>query len=333
MKDPIVDALSPDELERHFVPWPADTVAAGRPMARIGWRLQVFFRGPGQPKVRRALLEIVKEYLSLAGPNLKRYQIGPKEVYRRLPSDRSADLTALEAGLTSGSWVCAFTSSLDNADAEPWGLKAFASQVTFRDDELGDLIAYFPLTAFGDDAPSQVRALFRHWCDLVGADQGYAGLGWILPISIGGQSEAVRRMGSLAMRFEGLDIDLPATTGEQGAKGLRCVAWLTAASQRHLQRAGGAEAVARLGGPGITVLDYQGGHLFQAGDAPQIGDSSQSLPLDAYRGIAHALKPARAAYEASIFDAPMDDPAYQSLTPEAAARRFSQRWLERFDRG
>lgn len=333
MKDHMVDALTPNELERHFVPWPEGTVAAGRPMARIGWRLQVFFRDPGQPKVRRALLEIVKEYLSLAGPHLKRYQIGPKEVYRRLQSDRSADLTALETGVNSGSWVCAFTSSLDNADAEPWGLKAFASQVTFRDDELGDLIAYFPLTAFGDDAPSQVRALFRHWCDLLEADQGYAGLGWILPISIGGQSDAVRRMGSLAMRFEGLDIDLPATTAEQGSNGLRCVAWLTAVSQRHLQRAGGAQAVARLAGPGVTMLEYQGGHLFQAGDAPQIGDRSQSLSFDAYRGLARALKPARAAFEVSLFEAPGDDPAYRGLTPEAAARQFSQRWLQRFDNG
>lgn len=113
----------------------------------------------------------------------------------------------------------------------------------------------------------------------------------------------------------------------------RPMAWLTAASQRHLQRAGGAETVARLAGPGDTMLEYQGGYTFQACNAPQVGDHSQSLPLHAYRGLAHALKPARAVYEASIFVAPMDDHACQDLTPEAAALRFSQRWLERFDRG
>jgi hypothetical protein len=106
--------------------------------------------------------------------------------------------------------------------------------------------------------------------------------------------------------------------------------WLTAASNRLLERIGGADLVARTAGYGIERHTYGNAVVFQAGASPQIGDTLQGLVPQAYLALGKALKPLRAEYPWPLFNAPPGYPSPNTSDPDIV---FSQRWLARFDGG
>jgi len=87
----------PEFIEQFFVPWhspgnPWD----GLPMARIGWRLQMYWREPASPAKRRALLAITEEYLDRAAGQLQRYVVGggPENFIFLKPGERPSRMRA-----------------------------------------------------------------------------------------------------------------------------------------------------------------------------------------------------------------------------------------------
>jgi len=326
---------TPEFIEQFFVPWhspgnPWD----GLPMARIGWRLQMYWREPASPAKRRALLAITEEYLDRAAGQLQRYVVGggPENFIFLKPGERP-NLEPLRAITNEGNgWYFTASGAVEPNEAHPWAFHAASFQSSYRADEYADLLAYFPVTGFGNsDAVRQVVSTFQRWCSMVQADQGYAGLGWVFPNAVGTNFGALRRIGALALRFEGLDADEPSDVLFKCREGLRWPTWLNAVSDRLLERAGGALAVANTAGPEITTHAYTGGTIFQAGAYPQFGDTTQGLQLPAYRAVARALKPLRANYAARIFNVPPDDPQYQDMDEPDARRAYARRWTNRFD--
>ncbi|MFN7572604.1 MAG: hypothetical protein ACK5TK_14320, partial [Betaproteobacteria bacterium] len=59
--------------------------------------------------------------------------------------------------------------------------------------------------------------------------------GFVLPVEVGNQAAAMRRIGPYAMRFVALDTDLPTTTKLWCRDGIRCGYWLTAVSESLLE--------------------------------------------------------------------------------------------------
>ena len=144
-------------------------------------------------------------------------------------------------------------------------------------------------------------ALAKDAANALGAEQGYGGIGWALPMNNHAFPEFEATERYLADRFYGLDIDKPTymTSGHEKKwtleKGLRSPSWLTFVGQEWLPKLGGADALKAqlLKHPQVRVIPFDHGLIIQAGDAPQLYPVEEGVP-SVMMHIAHALKPARA---------------------------------------
>lgn len=92
----------------------------------------------------------------------------------------------------------------------------------------------------------------------------------------------------LAMRYPGADIDYRLSDEEFDY--LKTVNWLTTVGDRFLERIGGRAAVrARVDHPDVVVHDAKFGLIFQAGEAPALGDVNRGELLPAYRAVYRVL--------------------------------------------
>jgi len=320
---------TPAELEQVFFPWPARGRATdGHPMARIGIRLNLYFRRSGEPAMRRALVAITEDYLRLAQGRIRHYAFADDNRARSAKSGTEPDLTLLRQQAEGDGGFELEMSAAPEGHANPWAMQFLATRPEAPAEKLGFLVAYLPFSAFEGAPRGSLRNLFHRWCNALAAEHAYAGYGFVLPSDIGGENAAVRRIGELAMRFVGLDVDSPGATAIQCKEGIRCVNWLTAVSARLLERMGGAAAVATAAGPAIQTRDYRAGTIFQAGETPQIGDADQQVAPGDYVALGRALKQLRAPFPISIFDAPPGFRVPQGADPD---RAFAQVWLARFD--
>lgn len=327
---------TPSSIEGLVLPWPDEGKPwDGQPMARIGLRMEFFFQGQSAP-ARRALLEIVEQYAAAAGGALRRYIVEGDRRHRTLAPGQALDLSRLRDRVDKpdADWAIDLSAEPGIQHPSHWSLATLASA-------RGTLLLHFPLSAFEQSAPGTFRGLFARWCRALEVSHAYAGLGFVLPVEVGNNDAALRRIGPWAQRFVGLDTDLAATTALWCRDGIRCINWLTAVNGTWLERAGGAAGVLAGAGAAVTALDYGRGSIFVAGASPQIGDASVGqVPAD-YVALGAALKPLRAAYPSTIFNAP---PGYHvpdgytaqlgwsaAKPHELADALYAQRWLARFD--
>ena len=319
---------TPAELEQFYIPFPD-----GRPAARIGLRLDFFFRRLGEADLREALTGCIGQYLNLAGDRMILYSVAGDRQYRRLKPGQRIELARLQAMIHRKGSFNFEASASENGIAQQWSISVMSSQISFREDELGYLIAYLPFTALENAPPRSFTKLFLRFCDALAVEHAYGGMGWVLPFDPGGRRGALHlaSLGEQSMRFCALDLNDPTGTSIHCEHGIKSINWLTAISHRLLERIGGAEAVAQASGPEVAVQPYRNGAVFQAGDTPQIGDSQQGLIPPAYVALGKAVKPLRAAYPDRLVTAP---PNFGPLAPgENANKVFTQRWLARFDGG
>jgi hypothetical protein len=334
---PAPAAPSPESLESLVLPWPDEGRSwDGQPMARIGLRMEFFFGGR-EAAVRRALLQIVEQYAAAAGGAIRRYFIDGDRQHRLLAPGQPLDLERLRQRVDQpgADWSINLSAEPDVRHPSPWSLATLAS-------DRGTLVMYFPLGAFANAAPGAFRALFARWCSALHARHAYAGFGFVLPVEVGNQDSALRRIGPWAQRFVGLDTDLPVTTALWCREGIRCVNWLTAINAKWLERVGGADAVLqRADDAAVSALPYAEGSIFAAGPAPQIADAEAGLfPAD-FQALGRVLAPLRSPYPGTIFDAPPGYEAPHGFTgklgwrdaraDELADLHYGQRWLARFD--
>jgi len=326
-------------LERSFFPWPVEHPPMewdGKPMARVGPRMVFHFRDADTPNIREVLTTIVEQYIAAADGRIRRYIIGGDKRQRFSTDSKWPDVALIRqraADLRDG-WSVDLSAETEIQYASPWSLAALA-------DGHGYLVVHFPLTYFVGGRPGSMRALFQRWCSALKVHQAYGGLGFILPTESGNYSAALRRIGPDAMRFVGLDVDSPGMTGLWCHDGIRCVNWLTAVNSGLLERVGGEAAVLKQAGPLVTTMPYANGSIFVAGESPEIGNADEGIIPAAYVAIGRALKPLRAEYPTTIFNAPPGYEAPPGYTArngwsmakphELANVHYAQRWLARFD--
>ncbi|MCX7110681.1 MAG: DUF3396 domain-containing protein [Proteobacteria bacterium] len=319
---------TPAELEQYYIPFPD-----GRPAARIGLRLSLYFRHLGEAELRKSLVRCIEHYLSLAGDRIKLYSFANDRQYRKLKPGQHIDTEKLLAMINPEKEFEFDASAADEGFATHWALSAMSSQIKFREDELGYMLAYLPFTALENAPTRSFTKYFLHLCNVLAVEHAYGGMGWVLPFDLGGHNGALNlpEFAQQAWRFCALDVDDPSGTMLHCRDGIKSINWLTAVSNRLLERVGGADAVARMAGHEIIVHPYSNGSVFQAGANPQIGDSYQGLIPPAYLALGKALKPIRAAYKDTLLHAPTN---YGPVpTGESPNKVFTQRWLARFDGG
>ena len=339
--EPTADAPlgSLEYLERCFVPWSSPGRDwDGQPMARIGVRLVFYFRNGENPEVRGALLTIIERYLRATQQPIRRYGL-PDEKRYRLPADGEAvDLSLLRERVDrpAEQWSLDISAEREEAHASHWSLLTLADR-----GGLSYFVVYFPFSFFEGAQRFSLRTIFQRFCSALKVDQAYGGMGFVLPVEIGDQRAAIRRIGPYAMTFTGLDVDLPTSTSIHCNDGIRCINWLTAVNSRLLERVGGAEAVQAKAGRAITTLPYDNGTIFVAGATPQIGDAEAGVIATDFIALGRALKPLRSPYPSTIFEAPPGyilPPGYtaklgwgDAKPHQLADALFAQRWLARFD--
>ena len=319
-------APTPAELEQFYIPFPD-----GRPAARIGLSLSLYFRRLGEANLREALVACIQKYLALAGDRICIYSFANDRQYRKLKPGQHIDPAKLLAMTNPDKSFEFDASAAEEGVANHWAICAMSSQISFREDELGFLLAYLPFTILENAPPRSFTKLFLSFCNALNVEHAYGGMGWVLPFDVGGHNGALKlpAFAEQAWCFCALDVDDPSGTMLHCEDGIKSINWLTAVSTRLLERVGGADAVARAAGHEIVVHPYSNGAVFQAGDKPQIGNSYQGLIPPAYVALGKALKPLRAAYKDTLLYAP----AYYGPVPEGQSpnKVFTQRWLARFD--
>ncbi|MGR8930781.1 MAG: type VI immunity family protein [Gammaproteobacteria bacterium] len=316
----------PAELEQFYIPFPD-----GDPAARIGLRLDFFFRRSGEADLRERLVACIEHYLALAGDRMILYSVAGDRRYRKLKPGQRVDPGRLRKMIDPKGDFLLQASAAEPGIAQHWATNVMSSQVSFNEEELGYLTAYLPLTALQNAPPRSFTKLFLHFCDRLAVEHAYGGLGWVLPFDPGGRNGALNLplLAEQAVRFCGLDINDPIGTSLHCEGGIKSINWLTAVSHRLLERVGGAEAAAKAAGPEIIVHPYGNGMVFQAGAMPQIGDRQQGLIPPAYVALGRALKSLRAPYPDTLMYAP---PGFGPVAPgEDPDEVFTQQWLARFD--
>jgi len=332
---------SPQYLKRSFFPWPhendaTDEAYSGQPMARIGLRMSFYFRDADTSEIRDVLTTIVEQYIEAADGRIRRYIMDGDKRQRFATESELPDIALIRqraSDLRDG-WSINLSAETESQYASPWSLATLA-------DGTGYLLVHFPLTYFVGGQPGSMRTLFQRWCSALKVEHAYGGLGFILPTESGNIRSAMRRIGPYAMRFVGLDADLPSTTLDWCRNGIRCVNWLTAVNSSLLERVGGEAAVLKQAGPPVTAMPYANGSIFVAGESPEIGDAEAGIIPAAYVAIGRALRPIRAEYPNSIFTPPPGYEAPPGYTArfgwgmakphELALAHYAQRWLARFD--
>jgi hypothetical protein len=318
---------TPAELEQFYIPFPD-----GDPAARIGLRLSFYFRRLGEADLRKPLAACIQHYLALAGDRIQLYAFANDRKFRKLKPGQHIEVQKFQEMIDPESDFNFEASATEVGIAQHWSISVMSSRIKFSEDELGYFLAYLPFTALENAPPRSFTKLFLQICNALAVEHAYGGLGWVLPFDPSGRRAALELplLGEQAMRFCALDVDDPNGTLIHCKQGIKSINWLTAVSNRLLERMDGADSVLRMAGHGVESHPYGNGMVFQAGSSPQIGDTVQGVIPQAYLALGKALKPLRAEYPWPIFTAPPGYPFPSHVDPDIA---FSQRWLARFDGG
>jgi hypothetical protein len=331
------NAMQIEDLDTVSIPWEAERKAwNGLPMARLGLRAAFYLGDCYSSEARRPLLKVVEEYLAMAGDRIRAYQRAGDRRRLNAGPGKPVDIERLRERVSNfqTDWAIEASGDEDVNVASQWSLVTIAN-------ERGSLLVHFPLAAFKLGAPETFRALFQRWCSSLNVLHAYGGLGLVLPVGGTSMYAAIEKIGPVAVRFNGLDLDYPNSVARRCGDGIRTVNWLTAIDDSRLARVGGAETVLRVAGPAITSMPYSRGTIFVAGGAPEVGDAEAGRLPAAYRQLGHVVAPLRCDIPEKWFDAPAGYEAPPGFTSksgwsdaepeELPALHYLKTWLARFD--
>lgn len=259
-------------LQQHLVIPGAD----GRPGVVIGWMATVYFENPWTRSVREAVADVAEHYIKELGANLKWAQHPKTSSVHRMSKNRvrlpSQWLSQHEDGK---SWKFGFHGGEQQDDASSFQVNGLGG------DDVGKDLGYFhvrlPLSWFAEQ-PGNFPSFLLPMCQTLRPLSGYAGLGYLLPLTVEGRQTAEPLVTPLASRFPGLEVDAPTNSSFQLHDGIKGVNWLTILSDRWVEAAGGLDYLRiRLDEPTFPFYKYDGGLMIQAGPKPQIGDTTRDI--------------------------------------------------------
>lgn len=277
--------LDLEELESRLV-IPAPN---GRPGLVLGWLATVFFENPWTRPVREAVAELGEHYIQqfrehlVWAQHIKTAQMYPIDK-NRVPTPGQW-LPQHEDGET---WWFGFHGGEQEDDASAFQVSALGSDDAVKD--LGYFHVRLPLSWFSEH-PGSFPEFVLPICKRLRALSGYAGIGFLLPLSTEGRTHGEALVTPLASRFPGVEVDSPISATFQLREGIKGVNWLTILSDRWVEAAGGRDYLRmRLDEPTFPFYPYDGGLMIQAGPKPQIGDTTRDLWPEHYVTLQKVLK-------------------------------------------
>mgnify|MGYP001246033465 CR=1 FL=1 len=302
---------------QHITQEPVVNFSDGDPAAVLGLAMEFYIGGPGQPGRTEAMVQAIELYLKQAAGQFKYYYLHGDRTMRRLQSGENIDPRLVHA-MAGPDGIFEIQAGVEEDKAHFWSLLGHTKKVQ-RQNYLGELLITYPFSILDQIGLDGFIQQFVSMCNAMEVEHAYAGPSFIEPFNVGGMNASHSVIGSQLFNYPCFNAYNLSTTCNEFGDGTKSIAFLTAVSNRILEKAGGAQSVLANAGPTTLSCPYSNGVIFQAGSVPQIGSPSY-IPQE-YINLGRALKPTRAEINDSLFDDPagIDDDG------------FTQRWLSRFD--
>ncbi|GAB2191121.1 hypothetical protein MAH1_27290 [Sessilibacter sp. MAH1] len=290
---------------------------SGNPSAVLGLAMEFYIGGPGQGKRIENAAKCVEIYLKQASGKLKQYMLDKHRQMQDLKDGENIDLSLIYE-MADPENTFQIQAGIEEDKAGFWSLGAYLNTV-MRQNYLGKLLITYPFSFLDQIGLDGFIQQFVSMCNAMEVEHAYAGPSFIEPFNVGGMGASHEVIGSQLFNYPCFNAYNLTTTGINFGDGTKSIAFLTAVSNRILEKAGGAQAVLANAGPTTLSCPYSNGVIFQAGNIPQIG-SPDFIPQE-YINLGRALKPTRAEFSKTLF-----------YDPEGKDNKaFTQRWLSRFD--
>jgi Protein of unknown function (DUF3396) len=272
----------------------------GRVALTIGFLATVYFEEPWKQPVREAVAELADRYIEQFGEHLVWGWVPGKprveKIATGLVPPPSRWLPQHEDGET---WSFGFHGGDDDDSASAFMVSGLGS------DTIQKLVGYFhvrlPLHWFLDH-PGTLPEFVLPICKRLRPVSGYAGIGFLMPMTFEGCRDSELLLLPLAKRFPGIEVDGPYTSAIHLKKGIKGVNWLTILGDHWIEEAGGLDYLRiRLEEPNFPFYPYDGGLIIQAGPRPQIGDAKRNIWPQHYVTLAKVLKKIQVQKHYSFF--------------------------------
>lgn len=152
------------------------------------------------------------------------------------------------------------------------------------------LTAHVPLDWF-EAHPQDWINMVLGWCNRLQPAKGAVGVN---PITEFGTSRArYREIWPFLSRYPGMGALHPLFEVNMHPGQIGTVNWLTILNDELVEKLGGRDVLEAQVDDRITLHDWDGGILFQAGAMPELGDRTLGLWPEAYRKVSNATRPIR----------------------------------------
>ncbi len=302
---------------QHITQEPVVNFSDGDPAAVLGLAMEFYIGGPGQSGRSEAMAHSIELYLKQAIGQFNYYYLHGDRTMRRLQPDENIDPSLVHA-MAGPRGIFEIQAGVEEDKAHFWSLLASCEKVQ-RQNYLGKMVFTYPFSFLDQIGLNGFIQQFVSMCHAMEVEHAYAGPSFIEPFNVGGMDAAIKIMGSQLLNYPCFNAYSLAMTKIQAGDGTKSIGFLTAVSNRILEKAGGAQAVLSNAGQSTLSCPYSNGVIFQAGNIPQIG-SPDFIPQE-YINLGRALKPTRAEFDKTLFY----DPSGKDN------KAFTQRWLSRFD--
>ncbi|HYO65438.1 MAG TPA: type VI immunity family protein [Archangium sp.] len=291
----------------------------GRIVVQVGLRATVYFANAHLPQTRDAVIACIERFQSLFGPHL-RWVAHPKsgKMYPRDSSRVPSLRTWMAQRASNQAWEYYTHGGEQPEAASHFLIEAFGPPDW--EQALGHLSFALPLTWFADHS-GKFPDLVLEICNHLSPIHGYGGFGVMESFDIGVASVFQPAVYAFTRRFPGLEVDRPVSHARYLKQGIKGINWLTLVGERFLPKIGGVAGLRTTLGDDISIREYAGGVLIQAGPRPRMGDANDGRTPEPYRRVANALRPIRVETVGSLHYA----------GGNRFTRETSDEWLRRFD--
>ncbi|WP_244102073.1 type VI immunity family protein [Burkholderia ambifaria] len=309
-------------MDKLYLPYAS---ADAGPAAKFGLGCELYFSNGDRESLRQEALAFLLDY----------HRMFPETVNHFLPRDArravkfSHDLEErIQAEYASYPADTGYSTALFGAvdiglqkdDIEPYQARVLISRGD--ESELSYVSSYMPVCREGRPNFDGLLDAVLRWSAICRPSHGTAGFTMIYA---SGMAQNTKYALPLMKRFPGFDY-IHGVDFSMEAEGvhnrIKCVNWLTVLGDEIVAELGGTGPMRASLEPTCKVHEYAGGVVIQAGENPQLGDSTRGDIPEAYRLVARYTKPVRfEAYSSRLFRVPDNlDKKEETL-----------RWIRRFD--
>jgi hypothetical protein len=265
----------------------------GRPALMIGLSATFLFREPWLRPARQAVANVATEYLDRFKKELKWVRDHRSErapIYAMSKNRVPLPKEWLANHPDNEEWSIGFHGGESERAASEFTIEAFGVEKYGPPDDLGYLHLQLPLR-FLAEHPGEFQKIVLHAAKRIKPLSGYAGIGFLQPVSLAAGERAETLVTPLAARFPGIEVESLVAHTDWCQKGIKGVNWLTILSDRFVEEAGGLDYLRIRLDPNIFPFHkYDGGLVIQAGPHPEVGDATQNRYPRHYVTLAKVLK-------------------------------------------